>query len=188
MSKLSTRAVAEIGATLAVVIGIGIGAAMSGDETAEIVSGEVIKREEKPAPRGGDIKPDGTIVDAGVPDATVDPFKVDTAKYHDTIVEAIRDAGLDRAHAIDILTEPVQPDAEVETFVEVPLGSRPDDFDLIGDAVGKFEIIDVAFADRAAAEMKGATMPGATVLRVKAKNTSKDAARLTGLVHIVEAP
>jgi hypothetical protein len=102
---------------------------------------------------------------------------VDVEEYH-RIVTAARAAG----DFVDFLSEPVRATAVVAAEVNMPLGARPGDVDLVGLAEGRF-VLDcqgcgVTFEDKA----------DTTVFRLRAQNTSRGTVRLTAFVHYTPPP
>ncbi len=100
------------------------------------------------------------------------------------------DGGIDRSTMTDLLTEPVQPGATVTTEVNVALGKRVDMAVLyVGEAVGRFETMSLEHIDHDPPSFRlpdGGidTRPGATTIRLTARNTSGTATRLRAFVHL----
>lgn len=111
---------------------------------------------------------------------------VDTKKYHEAIIEVMSDAGMDRNHATDLLTEVVEPGKNITASVVVDHGKRPSSVEYTGDAVGRFTAPILEYVDRPSTTNKdGITIPGGTTLKVTATNNSNPpvAVRLTAFVH-----
>jgi len=170
VSKLTQDDIIKLSAALTVAIGIA-------------AAGAVLTRDE-PTPTKVEPVADGGAPTDAAPPIDADPFYVDPAKYHEVIVAAFADAGLDRDHTADILSRPVAAGETIDEYVTRPKGTRPTgDFDLIGEAVGRFTILDVSYADTNDRPTRGDVIVGETVIRIRARNDSFSAVRLTGLVH-----
>lgn len=93
---------------------------------------------------------------------------------------AILDAGMTRDELTDLLTDPVKPGDVVTTEVNVELGKRVDmEVIYFGEARGKFETIRVDHIDHDAIQPD----PGATTIRLTARNVSSEEVRLHAFVH-----
>lgn len=98
--------------------------------------------------------------------------RLDVAEYN-RVVTAARAR---RPDIVDLLTADVAPGDEVTASVNLDLGTRPRDVEYFGSAAGNFTTVSLDFEDHAEA----------TLIILRARNTSSQALRLKALLQFDE--